>query len=67
VGVAYALWATTNVVLFPIVEGVPSRFAPWMYAVFAVPGLVVPWLAVWLLRPSSSRPVPSGHPGEIRG
>jgi hypothetical protein len=47
VSVAYALWATVNVVLFPFFEGVPARFAPWMYLVFAVPGLVVPWLAVW--------------------
>jgi hypothetical protein len=48
-GVVYALWATVNVVAFPLVEGVPARFAPWMYVVFAVPGVVVPWLAVWLL------------------
>jgi hypothetical protein len=25
-------------------------FEPWMYAVFAVPGIVVPWLAVWTVR-----------------
>lgn len=49
-GVVYAVWATLNVVLFPLVEGVPAQFAPWMYAVFAVPGIVAPWLAVWLLR-----------------
>lgn len=49
VAVAYALWATANVVLFPIVEGVPARFAPATYLLFAVPGVVVPWLAVWLL------------------
>jgi len=47
--VAYAVWATANVVLFPLLEGVPARFAPWMYVVFAVLGVVVPWLAVWLL------------------
>ena len=47
--IVYAVWATLNVVLFPIFEGVPARFAPWMYGVFAVPGIVVPWLAVWLL------------------
>jgi len=46
---AYAVWATINVVLFPIFEGVPAEFAPWMYPVFAVPGIAVPWLAVWLL------------------
>jgi hypothetical protein len=51
VGIAYALWATANVVLFPLVEGVPARFAPWMYALFAVPGIVIPWLAVWLTGP----------------
>lgn len=48
-GAAYAVWATLNVLLFPLVEGVPPRFAPWMYVVFAVPGIVGPWLAVWLL------------------
>src|SRR5262249_17826560 len=26
--VIYAVWATVNVVLFPFLEGVPSRFAP---------------------------------------
>jgi hypothetical protein len=48
-GIAYAVWATLNVVLFPMIEGVPPQFAPWMYAGFAVPGIVGPWLAVWLL------------------
>ena len=46
--VAYALWATVNLVLFPLLEGVPARFAPWTYVLFAVPGIVVPWLAVRL-------------------
>jgi hypothetical protein len=50
--VAYALWATVNVVLFPLLEGVPPQFGPWMYAFFAVPGVVVPWLAVLLAKPS---------------
>jgi len=50
IGIAYALWATTNVVLFPVIEGVPVHFAPWMYVLFAVPGIVAPWLAVWTLR-----------------
>jgi hypothetical protein len=49
-GIAYAVWATLNVVLFPILEGVPPQFSPWMYGLFAVPGIVGPWLAVWLLR-----------------
>ena len=50
IAVAYALWATCNVVLFPFVEGVPAKFAPAMYLVFAIPGIAGPWLAVWLLR-----------------
>jgi hypothetical protein len=49
-GIAYAVWATANVVLFPLIEGVPVAFEPCMYAVFAVPGIVVPWLAVWTVR-----------------
>jgi hypothetical protein len=48
--IAYAVWATLNVVLFPLVEGVPARFTPAAYLLFAVPGIVGPWLAVWLLR-----------------
>jgi hypothetical protein len=48
-GIAYAVWATLNVVLFPVLEGVPPQFAPWMYVLFAVPGIAGPWLAVWLL------------------
>jgi hypothetical protein len=48
-GIAYAVWATLNVLLFPFVEGIPAEFAPWTYALFAVPGIVGPWLAVWLL------------------
>lgn len=49
VGILYAVWATLNVILFPLVEGVPERFAPWTYVFFALPGIVGPWLAVWLL------------------
>jgi hypothetical protein len=49
VGIAYAIWASLNVVLFPLVEGVPAQWAPAMYLVFAIPGIVAPWLAVWLL------------------
>ena len=59
-GIAYALWATLNVVLFPIVEGVPPRFAPWMYGLFALPGVGGPWLAVWLL--GRTTPAGSGRP-----
>jgi len=46
--IAYAIWATLNVVLFPFVEGIPARFSQPLYLVFAIPGIAVPWLAVWL-------------------
>jgi len=48
-GVAFAIWATSNVVLFPLVEGLPARITPAMYGLFAIGGIVGPWLAVWLL------------------
>lgn len=47
--IAYAIWATLNVVLFPFVEGIPARFWQPLYLLFALPGIAVPWLAVWLL------------------
>ena len=46
--VAYAVWATLNVVLFPVVEGIPAQFTPAMYLIFAIPGIVGPWLAAYL-------------------
>ena len=49
VGIAYALWATANVVLFPVFEPLPGGFGLPAYMLFAVPGIVGPWLAVWLL------------------
>lgn len=63
-GIAFGIWATLNAVLFPIFEpeqtaraaaafgallGLPRAAGPWMYVFFAVPGIVAPWLAVWLL------------------
>src|SRR5262245_13887780 len=48
-GVAFALWSTVNVLLFPLVEGVPSNIAPSLYELFATGGIAGPWLAVWLL------------------
>src|SRR5262245_65999317 len=47
--IAYAVWSTLNVLLFPLVEGVPSNIAPSLYALFAIGGIAGPWLAVWLL------------------
>ena len=48
--VVFALWSTLNVLLFPLVEGVPSNITPALYALFAIGGIAGPWLAVWLLR-----------------
>ena len=54
-GIAYAVWATLNVVLFPVLEGLRPGITPVMYGVFAVLGTAGPWLAVWLLRSPSAR------------
>ena len=48
-GILFAIWSTLNVVLFPAIEGLRPGITPAMYAVFAVGGIVGPWLAVWLL------------------
>lgn len=56
VAIAYAIWATVNVVLFPYFESVPVRFSPWMYVFFAAPGIVGPWLAVWTTRARPAKP-----------
>jgi hypothetical protein len=48
-GVAYALFATANLVLFPLLTGLPPSIAPWMYGVYVVAGLALAWGAVWLL------------------
>lgn len=48
--VAYALWATVNVVLFPVFEPMPQGVGAGAYAVFATAGIVGPWLAAWLAR-----------------
>ena len=48
--VVFAVWATLNVVLFPLFEPLPASLPRWSYALFAIPGIVGPWLAVWLLR-----------------
>ena len=50
VAILYAIWATLNVVLFPLIEGVPARFSPAMYLIFAIPGIAIPWLALYALR-----------------
>lgn len=49
-GIAYAVWATLNIVLFPVFEPVPAAFTTLQYwLLFGVPGIVGAWLAVWLL------------------
>ena len=48
-GVLYALFVTANLVLFPIVTGLPPGIRPWMYGVYVAFGLAIVWVAVWLL------------------
>lgn len=52
VAVAYAVWATVNVVLFPVFEPLPPGIGAAQYAVFALAGIGAAWLAAWLARRS---------------
>jgi hypothetical protein len=48
-GIAYAIFATANLILFPVYTPMPERIAPWMYALYVVGGMAICWGAVWLL------------------
>ena len=48
-GVAYGALVTINLVVFPILQGLPARFNVLAYVAFALVGLAVSWGAVWLL------------------
>ena len=48
-GVAYALFATANLLLFPLRTGLPPGLAPALYAVYVVFGIALSWGSVWLL------------------
>ena len=48
--IAYAIWATINVVLFPYFEPMPEGVGPIAYAAFALVGIAAPWLAAWAAR-----------------
>ena len=45
-GVAYALFVTSNLVLFPLRTGLRAGIAPWMYGVYVAGALAIAWGAV---------------------
>jgi hypothetical protein len=49
-GAAYGVFATANLLLFPLFNLMPERIAPWMYAIYVVGGIALSWGTVWLLR-----------------
>ena len=49
-GASYAVFATANLVLFPLFNIMPARIAPWMYAIYVVGGVALSWGSVGLLR-----------------
>jgi len=49
-GYAYAMFATLNVILFPLVEGLGPEIQGWRYIAFGFLGIGLPWAAVLLLR-----------------
>jgi hypothetical protein len=48
-GVAYAAFATANLLLWPVYSVMPEQITPWMYAVYVVGGISMCWGSVWLL------------------
>jgi hypothetical protein len=49
-GVAYAVLATANLLLFPVYNVMPERIPMRAYAVYVVGGIALSWGSVWLLR-----------------
>jgi hypothetical protein len=49
-GVAYAVFATLNIVLFYFYNELPAGWGPGAYLLFALVGIAVPWAAVVLLQ-----------------
>jgi hypothetical protein len=49
-GIAYAVYVTVNIVVFPILQTVPPQFGMPGMLVFAAVALGVSWGTVWLLR-----------------
>ncbi len=47
-GVAYATFATANLLLFPVYQSL-GQIPAWMYAIYLVGGIAMCWGAVWLL------------------
>jgi hypothetical protein len=54
-GVAYAMFATANLLLFPVYSTLPPAIAWWMYAVYVVGGIAMSWGSVWLLWSARAR------------
>jgi hypothetical protein len=48
-GVAYAVFATANLVLFPVVTGLPPKLPMALYLVYVAGGIALAWSAVWLV------------------
>jgi len=48
-GVAYAVLATANLLLFPVFTPMPERIPMWAYALYVVGGMGLSWGSVWLL------------------
>lgn len=56
-GIAYAVLASANLLLFPVFTPMPERIPLWAYAVYVVGGMALSWGSVWLLwRVRSSAP-----------
>jgi hypothetical protein len=48
-GIAYAVFVTINLIMFPILQPLPEGVTPGRYAVFVVVAFTIPVATVWLL------------------
>ena len=48
-GVAYAVFATANLLLFPVYNAMPAPIPMWAYAIYVVGGIGLSWGSLWLL------------------
>ena len=48
-GVAYAVFATANLLLFSVYNVMPERIPIWAYGIYVVGGIALSWGSVWLL------------------
>ena len=53
--IAYAVFATANLLLFPVYNAMPAPIPMWAYAIYVVGGIGLSWGSLWLLRRAQAK------------